>query len=107
MHLNHPLIQRSILFNEDVLIGTGAVDEEALGTTTGGCEGWGLIDAARLLASVWFVIGPSLGRTLFYLTIPLIPAASTMFFTRDGNGICILSVEDSRKSLIMHHMTKA
>ena len=50
MHLNHPFIRRSILFNGDVLIGAGVVDEGTPGIVTGGCEGWGLVDAARLLA---------------------------------------------------------
>ena len=85
----------------------GAVDEAVSGIAIGGCEGWGLIDAARLLASVWLVIGPSLGRILFSLTTPLNPEASTRFVTRDGNGICLLSVKDYRKSLITHHMSKA
>ena len=107
MHLNHPLIQRSILLNGDVLIGAGAVDEEASGIVTGECEGWGLVDVAQLLAFVWLVMGPSLGRTLFSLTNPLIPAVSTRFVTRDVNGICLLPVSDYRKSLITHHMTKA
>ena len=39
IHLNHPLIRRSILFNGDVVIGVGAVDEEAPGIATRGCEG--------------------------------------------------------------------
>ena len=107
MYLNHPLIRLSILFKGGVLIGAGIVDEEAPGIATGGCEGWGLVDAARLLASVWLIMGPSFGRIIFSLTTPLIPAASTIFVTKDGNGICLLSVEDYRKSLIMHHMTKA
>ena len=52
MHLNHPLIRRSILFNGEVLISAGAVDEEAPGITTGECEGWGLVDAGQLLDSI-------------------------------------------------------
>ena len=107
MHLNHPLIRRSILFKGDVLIGAGVIDEEVPGIATGGCEGRGLVDAALLMASVWLVMGPSLGRILFSLTTPLILAASTRFVTRDGNGMCLLSVGDYRKSLITHHTTKA
>ena len=107
MHLNHLFIRRSILFNVDVLIGAGAVDEGTPGIVTGGCEGWGLVDAARLLASVLFEIGPNLGSTLFSIAAPLIPAASTRLVTSDGNGICLLSCENYRKSLITHHMTKA
>ena len=90
-----------------MLIGAGAVAEGTLGIATGGCEGWGIVDAARLLASVLFVIGPNLGSTLFSLATPLIPAASTRLVTRDGNGICLLSYENYRKSLITHHMTNA
>ena len=71
-----------------MLIDAGAVDEEAPGIATGECEGWGLVDAARLLASIWLVMGPIFGRILFSLTTALIPAASTRFVTRDGNGIC-------------------
>ena len=85
----------------------GAVDEGTPGIVTGGCEGWGPVDAARLLASVLFVIGPNLGSTFFSLAAPLIPVASTRLVTRDGNGICLLSCENFRKSLITHHMTKA
>ena len=106
MHLNHPFIRRSIIFNGDVLIGAGAVDEGTPGIATGGCEGLGLVDVARLLSSVLFVIDPNLGSTIFFLVTPLIPAASTRLVTRDGNGICLLSCENYRKSLITHHMTK-
>ena len=52
-------------FQEDVLIDAGAEDEEAPRIATGGCERWGLVDAARLLASIWLVMGPSFGRILF------------------------------------------
>ena len=65
------------------------------------------MDAARLLAFIWLVMGPIFGRILFSPTTPLIPAASTRFITRDGNGICLFSVGDCRKSLITHHTTKA
>ena len=107
MYLNHPFIRRSILFNGDVLIGAGAVDEGTPGIVTGDCDGWGLVDAAQLLASVFFVIGPNLRSTLFSLAAPLIPTASTRLVTSDGNEICLLSCENYRKSLITHHMTKA
>ena len=90
-----------------MLIDTGAEDEEAPGIATGGCEGWGLIDAAWLLASVWLVMSPNFGIILFSLTTPLIPAASTRFVTRDGNGMRLISVGDCKKSLMTHHMTKA
>ena len=88
-------------------MGVGAIDEGTPGIVTEGCEGWGLVDAAWLLASVLFVIGPNLGSTLFSLVAPLIPAASTRLVTSDRNGICLLSYENYRKSLITHHMTKA
>ena len=72
-----------------MLIDAGAEDEEAPGIATGEYEGWGLVDAARLLAFVWLVMGPSFGRILFSLTTPLIPAASIRFVTIDGKGICL------------------
>ena len=46
MHLNHPFIRRSILFNGDVLNGAGAVDDVIPGGGTEGTEGCGLVDAA-------------------------------------------------------------
>ena len=82
MHLNHPLIIHSILFKGDVLIGPRADGDEAPEITEGGCANRGLVEAARLLAYVLFVMGPSLGRTLFSLPEPLLPAASTRFVIR-------------------------
>ena len=75
-------------------MGAGVVDEETPGIVIEGCEDWGLVDAAQLLASVLFVIGPNLGSTLFSLDAPFIPAVSTRLVTRDGNGICLLSCEN-------------
>ena len=40
----------------------------------------------------FFVMGPSLGRTLFSLPEPLIPIASTKFVTTVGKGMCLFSV---------------
>ena len=65
------------------------------------------MEVARILASGLFVMGPSLGRTLFTLSEPLIPAASTRFVTKVRKGMCLFSVGDLRKSLIIHHITKA
>ena len=65
------------------------------------------MEAARLFSSILFVMGPSLGRTLFSLSEPLIPTASTKFVTRVGKGMCLFSVGDLRKSLIIHYITKA
>ena len=87
-------------------MGAGTVDEETPGVVTEGCVGWGLVDTARLLVSVLFVIGPNLGSTLFSLAAPFIPVVSTRLVTSDGNGICLLSCENCKKSLITHHMTK-
>ena len=65
------------------------------------------MEAARLFASVLFVMGPSLWRTLFSLLEPLIQEDSTKFVTKVGKGMCLFSVGDLRKSLIIHHITKA
>ena len=65
------------------------------------------MEATRLFAYVWFMMGPNLGRIIFSLNNPLIPVASTIFVTNVGNGICLFSVGDLRKSLITHHITKA
>ena len=65
------------------------------------------MEAARLFAYVLFVMGPSLGQTLFSLLEPLIPAASTKFVTRVGKGMYLFLVGDLRKSLIIHYITKA
>ena len=90
-----------------MLDGAGAVDEVVPGGGTEGTEGCGLVDAARLLASVLFVICSNLGITLFYLTVPLIPASSTILVTSEGNGICRFAREYCKNSLIAHHMTSA
>ena len=50
------------------------------------------MEEARLFAFVMLVMGPNLGRTLFSLLIPLIPAASTKFVTKVGKGMCLFSV---------------
>ena len=102
MHLNHPLILHSILFKGDVLIGPRADNDEALEIAEGGCDDLGLVETAWLFSYVWFVMGPSIGRTLFSLLEPLIPAASTRFVTRGGNGMCLFSVGDLRKPLIIN-----
>ena len=65
------------------------------------------MEAARLFAYVMLVMGPDLGRTLFSLLRPLIPAASTKFVTKVGKGMCLFSVVDLKKSLITHHITIA
>ena len=65
------------------------------------------MQAAQLFASIFLVIGPSLGKTFFSLLEPLIPAASTKFVTKVGKGICLFSVGDLKKSLITHYITIA
>ena len=64
------------------------------------------MEAARIFASVLFVMGPSLGRTLFSLPEPLIPTVYTKFVTKVGKGMCLFLVGDLGKSLIIHHITK-
>ena len=56
------------------------------------------MEAARRFAYVLFVMGPSLGQTLFSLSDPFISTASTKFVTRVGKGMCLFSVGDLRKS---------
>ena len=89
MYLNHPLILHSILFKGNVLIGPRADDDKALEIAGGGCADYGLMEVTQLFASILFVIGPSLGRTLFSLPEPLILAASTKFVARVGKGMCL------------------
>ena len=65
------------------------------------------MEAARLFSYVLLVMGPNIRHTLFSLLEPLIPTASTKFVTRVGKGMFLFSVEDLRKSLIIHYITKA
>ena len=65
------------------------------------------MEAAQLFASVLLMMGPSPGRTLFSLLEPIILATSTKFVTKVGKGMCLFSVGDLKKSLIIHQRTKA
>ena len=58
-------------------------------------------------ASILLVMGPSLGRTLFSLLEPLISIASTEFVTKVGKGMCLFSIGDLKKQLIIHYITRA